>query len=344
MQFIRITRLTVALLTLTTGSTALAPASPSNSALAIPQVSCSELLLKLKSALTRVPIPKRSPVQVNSPLVDLLNSKPVTDPEMIRLFTRHPDTIISNPHYLENMADSIRESFAPWFENKSDLTYPKMLKQHHAILTQGLTRRTPYLSSSNFTRMKKHRSGRFRYEMASLFNRPILEFSLNAFFDGPRDCPPALLEFLNKHDKGLYYRTSVESIPIEYRPNAILWVFRQNGNLVDFHFQLTYPESAKSEIYVKALEVKMLHLKNLPKGVSQDALTSPLADYIQLFSVGLPFDRVNFSIAMSHVNYILMSHGFRGMENGELDLASAMLSTQEFRKAFTDEFKRAQSQ
>jgi hypothetical protein len=85
----------------------------------------------------------------------------------------------------------------------------------------------------------------------------------------------------------------------------------------------------------------MEKLRNLPnenavKGTDQQSLLDLLADYLQLFSAGLPFERVNFSIAMAQVNYILMNHGIRGIENGELDLISMMVPTPLFRTIFTD--------
>jgi hypothetical protein len=343
MRFSRFARLTPTVLLMVTALVAALPLSRSNSALATPLPSCSELLLKLKSVLTGVPIPSRSSTQVNSPLVDHLNSRSLSDPEIVRLFTRHAKDVVVHPYYLENMADSIREVFAPWFEKNSSSSYKRMLKHQHAILTQGLNGKNFYLSSSDTIRMKKHRSGQFRYETTSLFNRPVLEFSMNAFSDSPGRCPVYLREFLDKHQNGLYYKTPIEGIPADQRPDAKLYVQRINGALLDFHFYYSYPSSHKSEIYVTQLEKVMTKIRDLPRETPQDLLLSLLADYIQLFSAGLPFDRVNYSIAMSHVNYILMSYGLRGMENGELDLASVMLSTDEFRKAFKFEFEKTQN-
>jgi hypothetical protein len=106
---------------------------------------------------------------------------------------------------------------------------------------------------------------------------------------------------------------------------------------------MRYPQNHSTEYYLGEMAQIMEEIRDLPPNAPKPRTLHLLADYIQLFSAGLPFDRVNFSIAMAQVNYVLMSHGLRGIENGELDLISAMVDTTLFRKIFSDFVLESQS-
>jgi hypothetical protein len=63
-------------------------------------------------------------------------------------------------------------------------------------------------------------------------------------------------------------------------------------------------------------------------------MISDLADYHQLFSIAHPFVRVNNSIALSQVNYVLELLKLNGIAHGELDHWSMYLDSTDYRKMF----------
>ncbi|NDG83619.1 MAG: hypothetical protein EBX52_01105 [Proteobacteria bacterium] len=294
---------------------------------------CSSLLTRIKTLFTGTPVPVRFSGNVSSPLIALLDSRPLNSPEILRLFTRSPEAMVLNPHYIQNMADSIREGFAPWFERKTDLSFPHMLKLQHSILTLGLDGKSLYLSTAASVPMKKRAIGKFRYELTSLTSGEHLEFSLADLYPRPSDYPDSVLDFLAKKPDRVRYWTAINRVPVNERPEADLTIFRPYGPVSNLRFRMTYPKAHHSKTYVRIMQEVMEEIRSLPENTPGEVLFPLLADYIQLFSVGLPFKRVN---------YVLMKHGFRGLENGSLDLFSAMLPTEEFRKAFAIEVKKAQ--
>ena len=308
-----------------------------------PFSSCASLLTRITTVLKGSAVSRPPAEPAHSPILDLLSSKPLTDPEVLRLFTRSPLRNIVHLNYLENMPDSLREAFVPWLEGQSKLSYREMLRKQHRILTRGLNGSNPYLSTDLNQPLQKRNIGRFRYETWLPALHPELRFSMSAFYDSPEDYPDYFLEFAKKRDGSTRYLTAIEGIPHARRPDCRLTISKtQSTAVTDLRLYMTYPSASHSETYVDAIEVLMVKLKNTPVGAPREEWVPLLADFIQLFSAGLPFERVNFSIAMSQVNTILMKQGLRGVENGELDLASVMMPTAEFREVFIKHVEKAQ--
>jgi|GEM_PF-5219693 len=304
-------------------------------------LSCRDFLVRAKSWMLGRPDPRPSKYRVSSPMIDLLDHHDLTHPEVIRLFVRHSDAPVTSQNYLQNISDSIRESFAPWFEGKSDESFEKMLKLQHVILTLGLDGNHPYFSTSYRNPLAPGSRGRFRYEMSSLFMSPYLQFRVSEYFS-PGTLHPAFRTFLEHDAPGRFYQVLIYAIPEPHRPEVQLSPLNADSRILDFHVRYRYPSNPVSKTYVEELASTMNELRELPSGAPKEKLLNLLADYVQLFSAGLPFDRVNYSMAMAQVNYILMNHGFRGIENGELDLVSVIVPTPVFRQVFSDAVKASQ--
>jgi hypothetical protein len=303
--------------------------------------SCRDFLVRTSSLIFGHPVPKKSDVIIDSPMIALLKNHSVQDPEVIRLFTRHAGDPLLNRNYIQNISDSIRESFAPWFEGYSPHSFQKMLKLQHVILTMGLNGVHPYLSTSKSQPLGSRSIGRFRNERSSLFLSPYLEFNLSEHFN-LASLHPALRAFLEESDSSRIYQLAIHSVPVNQRPVTELTVYESARGYNTYVIRYRYPESHKTKIFVEELEDLMTQMRLVPVNGPKEKLLHLLADYIQVFSVGLPFERVNFSIAMAQVNYILMKHGFRGIENGELDLVSVIVPTPVFRQVFSDAVRAAQ--
>jgi hypothetical protein len=303
--------------------------------------SCRDFLVQAKSLILGRPSPKKSDVTIESPMITFLRERSLQDREVIRLFTRHAGEPIQSRNYIQNISDSIRESFAPWFEGKSEESFQRMLKLQHVILTMGLDGNHPYLSTSDSRPLSPSSRGRFRHEMSSLFMSPYLEFRVSDFFR-PGSMNRAFRTFLEEDAPGRTYKVPIHSIPEPHRPEIQLTTINVGPGIQDFLIRYRYPSNPVSKTYVEELAYIMETLRQLPSDTPEEELLRLLADYVQVFSAGLPFDRVNYSIAMAQVNYILMKHGFRGIENGELDLISVTVPTPVFRQVFLDSVREAQ--
>ncbi|MBU6153360.1 MAG: hypothetical protein KGP28_03565 [Bdellovibrionales bacterium] len=303
--------------------------------------SCRDLLVHASSLIFGHPVPKKSEVIIQSPMIELFNTHSIRDPEILRLFTRHPKEKLLSRNYIQNIKDSIQESFAPWFEGQSADSFQKMLKLQHTILAMGLDGRHPYLSTSKNQPLGSRSIGRFRHEKSSLFLDPNLLFNLSEYFK-PDALPPALRSFLEEIDSSRTYPVAIASIPENQRPICALSVFHSPGGYKNYSIRYRYPPSQHTGVFVEKLEDLMTRMRKIPLDGPKDELIEHLADYIQVFAAGLPFERVNYSIAMAQANYILMKHGFRGMENGELDLLAVIVPTPVFRLIFADAVKNAQ--
>ena len=287
------------------------------------------------------PTQKKSDVGIDSPMIELLNTRSPQDPEVIRLFVRRPSEPLLSRNYIPNISDSIKESFAPWFEGKSRESFQKMLKVQHTILTMGLDGVHPYLSTSKHQPLGSRSIGKFRFERSSLFLSPYLQFTLSEYFNLSA-LHPSLRTFLEESDSGRIYRLELESIPEPRLPLTELSVLHSPGGFRNYMIRYRYPAGPHTETFVEELEELMGRIRRIPSDGPKEKLLEHLADYVQLFSAGLPFERVNYSIAMAQVNYILMKHGFRGIENVELDLLAVIVPTPVFRQIFADAVKNAQ--
>ncbi len=303
--------------------------------------SCRDSLVRAREWVLGRPSPKKSEVIIESPMITLLREHSLQDREVIRLFTRHAGEPILNQNYLQNITDSIRESFAPWFEGESKESFQRMLRIQHVILTMGLDGNHPYLSTSDSHALSPSSRGRFRYEMSSLFMSPYLHFQISEHFT-PGSLPPAFRTYLEEEAPGRSYQVPIHAIPEPHQPEVQLTTLNVGPGSQDFLIRYRYPSNPVSKTYVEELASIMETLRQLPSDAPEEKLLHLLADYIQIFSAGLPFDRVNYSIAMAQVNYILMKHGLRGIENGELDLISVTVPTPVFRQVFSDAVRDAQ--
>ena len=76
-------------------------------------------------------------------------------------------------------------------------------------------------------------------------------------------------------------------------------------------------------------------IQKIPAGTDNAAVISKLSEYIYLgATAGHPFRRANFSLFMSHVNWVLRHHGMNGISHGSLDFVSMFFQYEEFNEEF----------
>jgi hypothetical protein len=274
--------------------------------------------------------------------LDLIRTRGLADPEVVRLFVRRSHQPVQAPNYLQNSADALREVFAPWFERLDKDTFQDMLKLHHATLSRGLDRKHPYRSTSTEHPIGGRAVGRLRYEVLRNHYSPFFDMILTQeMLSGMKF--RAFQEWLSERPRSIRpYFLELDAIAPQNRPEARWMIAFSEQEGWNDRYQLSYPFDETVRAYVSQMALIMEEVRNLPVRIStvrdrdQARLLRLLADYVQLFVVGLPFDRVNYSIAMAQANYVLMKHGLRGIEHQELDYIALMVPTDVFRKVFAE--------
>jgi len=107
-----------------------------------------------------------------------------------------------------------------------------------------------------------------------------------------------------------------------------------------------YPDSTVLPQYLNKAEELLRSLQKsspIDDAVKKREFLGTLAHYYQLLVVAHPFPRVNNSVFMAQVNYLLITHGLRGLPHGYLDLAAFVLSTKQFQDYFIQQVELAMS-
>ncbi len=303
-------------------------------------ISCNELLTGLKNKIIGFFGPERPPEPVPT-MTELLASRLPADPEVIRLFVRDPK-IPTMPHYTNNMIGSIQDAFAPWFRREHTESYAEMLRKQHRLLTGGETGEQTYLSTSVSRPLEPGEIGKFRHELPPTIDRAMLQFRFAESLGSLGKHPAPVAEFLKSIKSGEIRWISITEVPRKAHPKSSVLPKVFFDETIEVIFTQVYPERAHAGHYVEALEKTMETLRALPRPAELETLIPPLAATIKLFAAGLPFEKVNFSIAMSHVNFILMEHGYRGIENGFFDVYSMLLPEETFHSLLLETIRKAQ--
>lgn len=97
------------------------------------------------------------------------------------------------------------------------------------------------------------------------------------------------------------------------------------------------PSSKHIDEYFKYAQTLMEKIRKIKPGEDQETLITLLSDYYHVMISAHPYFRVNNSMIMSHVNYILKRHGLKPLSHTDMDFWANTLSTPEFRRFFRDE-------
>lgn len=198
---------------------------------------------------------------------------------MQKWFTRFPQEVI-DPVYLNSITEATK-FFMAWFSN-GVVTYTSMLAKMHKIVSKN---------------------GYLGYTCSS---GPLV---VNNGFRG--DEPAAWYPILKKEwftgisDEHII-RPKVKNVP----PEQGHWL----QNLAK-GYQLHLPDGKYVRNYLHLLGRLMDEIR-LPHGSN---LLVALANYMQLFVVGHPFEKINFSICMAQINTILYMKGYKTLYHRWMD-------------------------
>lgn len=184
--------------------------------------------------------------------------------------------------------------FRKWFMHAGDVTYKVMLQKMHEIVADG------YQGYTNSNYILKVPNG-FRGDRRTTWY-PILKkkwFDIDSKIGDTirpvvKGVPKAMTHYLDNTDEG---------------------------------YVLHLPDGKYVRCYLHMLRSVMCGLK---QGVS----LSMLATYIQLFVIGHPFEKINYSICMAQVNAILYLKGYSTVFHGWLDFECFVYDYERIEKSF----------
>ncbi|MCB0406040.1 MAG: hypothetical protein KDD51_14755 [Bdellovibrionales bacterium] len=243
----------------------------------------------------------------------------------------------SSDNFSKNQLEAAR-FFGAWFRGFRRLTYLDMLRTQHKIACLGKDGTSPYKTTSAGATYDTRdiAPGKLRMDIASgpLTGRPTVEVN------GSANSVRRLKTLLGLDpDKRENWKVEMPHLGSQHYPDVVA---DAHGNAMHFspraENMAVFFEQA-GELMAALQDTRWLPLRRVPSVRSW--LVDTLSDYYQLAIVGLPFVRINQSLLMGHVNYVLMLHGFEPIEHGLLYLEAAFLPPDLFRQIFRGAVYRA---
>lgn len=242
--------------------------------------------------------------------------------EGLAAFKKFPSSPI-HPEYLECQLEGVKyfdKVIRNRFERHS--SYRDIMIEHHRIVATGLEGTRNYNIRLLSTELSKDVAGKMRPAGGRLAY-PIRE---KAPVNG-------ILRALAEID---YYPNGRWDIQIDQIP-AEAW---SSGIRVRKGFDIVYPDGKYIPLFFSKMEEWLSLIKRLSHQIEleryqhRDMLLPALATYYQLGIHAHAFVRINQSLLMAQVNYILMLNHFRPVYHGYLDAAASFLDTAHFRNYF----------
>lgn len=279
-----------------------------------------------------------------------------TNPRWIQLqFPGPPDRDTHAQLYVKNITLGI-PFFATAFENKNLLElaeFEKALGQQNRKSILGDNPNEPYGGYFLFTDWKRaiedlERMGRRIGEEVdhdALVKSALDNFNLTA--GNKRTSIQSLIidEFIYNHDasrKEFYRSTIDESVSISGIDPAA-WPKNEITDEISYHH---YPDPEFLPIYIGRMHELIVQIRTCAR-CSRLAIVKLLAGYYHVGINAHIFNRVNHSLLMSQVNYILFRIGVSGVLHATLppqslriDAAAITMSTEKFINFFVEEIQR----
>lgn len=229
----------------------------------------------------------------------------------INWFIRFPNQKKVNKSYIINCCKSLDCSFAHYFLNgykQFENDYRRMLKYSHVLMT-----------SDGYSGNTKSKScigvplNDFRNEIVNKIDNPILK-----------------KEWYKEELKNYKQKRKVYNIKVKNINNRYSATVEDVGN----GLKLYLPRAKYIDIYIKNMFLVMEQLRALSfahlicgQSISKRKLIKYLGHYIHLFAICHPFEKVNFSICMAQVNWILNLFELPTVNHEYLDFKCFMNTT-----------------
>ncbi len=203
--------------------------------------------------------------------------------------------------YIRNIRNSIYDIFAPYFHNHLKLTFRNMLKaQHKSIVNNN------YCGYTN--PINKVPQSLIRDEINISLYQPLLKKEW--YVEELKNLNSYINETIN---------VEIFDIPKE------MWHHVENTKE---GLRLYLPPNKYVKYYINQMEKIMNYFREGNQSLDM------LAYYIQLGVICHPFEKVNFSLIMSQVNYILDFWGYNPINHEYLDFECFLNSTKKIIESF----------
>jgi len=202
------------------------------------------------------------------------------------MYIRNTTQTDINQTYIDNINVSIDTIFATYFNKQSKLSFREMLKSQHKRIVNN-----NYAGYTN--PIDKIPKSLFRNEIDVKLHIPLLKKEW--YVEELKNINPSINDLI---------KIKIADVP------SFMWHSVENTN---DGLRLYLPKNEYVYYYLDKMEMVMNKLMN---GESSLYL---LGYYIQLAVICHPFEKVNFSLIMSQVNYILKLWNYVPISHGYLD-------------------------
>ncbi|MHA1437966.1 MAG: hypothetical protein ACTSPD_10350 [Promethearchaeota archaeon] len=243
------------------------------------------------------------------------------------IFIRDPNQKDIDEQYIDNCIRSIEEVFIPYMTEY--IRQPKTISEAHRLFRQILKTQHKiivgehYKGYTKYPKMDRLPSNRIRDDIPIKIQKPIL--------------------------KKEWYREELKNYNLkrgEKRTIVVKSMFPKSGHTIEDvgdGLKLYFPDIVYVDFYLgRMAQIMALISSSYPfircSGTRDeiDQLLNLLGWYIHLFVICHPFEKVNFSLCMTQVNYILIRLGHQGISHGYLDFKCFLNDTE----TVINEFKR----
>jgi len=257
------------------------------------------------------------------------------NPEWVRL--QFPGSVNPEAHakiYVQNVTDSVREVFAPAFEsgNLGLIEFERLLSQQNQMVILGENSAEPYggfyrgenwKDSVQSDLQKARKKGQSPDEEAEI--KKEIEFLQNQAGRYRRlhvDLPlQDVLPDMNSAQRLMYMNHFEGLIRI---PDIPMIALPTNNFSSSRNWNHRYPDSKHMMHYISRMQKLITQIRGC-ESCSREQVVLLVADYYHTAVNAHLFPRVNQSMLMSQVNYILRRIGLRGLKHASLPPLSLRL-------------------
>jgi hypothetical protein len=253
----------------------------------------------------------------------------------------HPNII-----YIHNLTHSTFNNFRNWFRGEAQASFADLLRKQHieAITANSNDLSDWYTPGGVITEnaLFSLQPGKMRFD--SDYRRVM---SLEII--GIEEDPLVVFGYIKAGELSRFENklkgepNKIEGIPTTsstinlglFRPGETSPHNRVLDKATLYH---RYANPKDIPLYLREMESILIHLRGLykqPRSFTTQAKTVKLiARYHQLFISALPFARVNNSIAMAQVNFLLMEFGLNPIPHGVLDIVCLLVPSEKYQVLF----------
>jgi|GEM_PF-5760166 len=300
--------------------------------------------------LTKLPQRKTFKLQTDPDLFDFLE---INTAEWKRLSVRNPMDKLLDEGYLQRLKISLEKAFMPWFESVepfNDLPFQETLRLQHILLVTGENGNERYKGAT----LPLHNysgppipPGQYRYERPDLANANghFMTFRADAKLKSKSHYLQRMIEFYRKFPTPTKPHEPVDVFPEPLtHPESVIDLFKLPrvdigvkiwNEIFSQYITHHYPSPRDVPKIISAMAEIMNELKLHSSAITPKTwpvFFELVAEYCYLGIHAHPFEAGNFSLIMSHVNYILVRNGFQGISHENLDYIGLSEHFAEFRK------------